>query len=249
MEKLNESIDWNRINAFLLSHHNVGASSAGAGAYPPLLLYRSLLLQKWFHIVSDPELEDHINNHLSFKKYLVLSFSKFSPDHSTLSRFRARLSNKAMDKINPEILHKFKSQGLTINEGIVSMPNSLNPVFGRVAKTKSCRPEISIICMKANFIKTASGLNSIAIWILIRLFKKICLVIGSKSMPALIPNTDLFRSLTRRKLRSTIPIISNIVRFSVNISNKKSKKYMRTKFTPENPTATSWLLTKSMTGL
>jgi IS5 family transposase len=118
MEKLNQSIDWNRINTILLSHYSVGTSSEGADAYPPLLLYKCLLLQKWFHIDSDPELENQINDRLSFKKFLGLSFNKPSPDHSTFSRFRARLSKKAMDQINSEILRQFESQGLTINEGI-----------------------------------------------------------------------------------------------------------------------------------
>jgi IS5 family transposase len=118
MEKLNQTLDWDRINTILLSHYTVGTASEGAEAYPPLLLYKCLLLQKWFHIDSDPELENQINDRLSFKKFLGLSFSKPSPDHSTFSRFRARLSKKAMDQINSEILRQFEAQGFTINEGI-----------------------------------------------------------------------------------------------------------------------------------
>jgi hypothetical protein len=60
MVKLSQSIDWNRINTILLSHYTVGTASEGADAYPPLLLYKCLLLQKWFHIDSDPELENQI---------------------------------------------------------------------------------------------------------------------------------------------------------------------------------------------
>ena len=118
MEKLDNAIDWSRINNILMSHYTIGTSSEGADAYPPLLLYKCLLLQKWFHIDSDPELENQINDRLSFKKFLGLSFSKASPDHSTFSRFRARLSKEAMDQINSEILRQFQAQGLTINEGI-----------------------------------------------------------------------------------------------------------------------------------
>ena len=86
MEKLDKSIEWSRIEAILLSHYTIGTSSEGADAYPPMLL------QKWFRINSDPELENQINNRLSFKKFLGLSFVKPSPDHSTFSRFRSRLS-------------------------------------------------------------------------------------------------------------------------------------------------------------
>jgi len=118
MEKLDKSIEWSRIKAILLSHYTVGTSGEGADAYPPMLLFKCMLLQKWFRIKSDPELENQINDRLSFKKFLNLSFSKPSPDHSTFSRFRSRLSKNAMDQINSEILRQFESKGLTINEGI-----------------------------------------------------------------------------------------------------------------------------------
>mgnify|MGYP001826487157 FL=1 len=118
MEKLNVAIDWTRVETILMNHYTVGTSGEGADAYPPLLLFKCLLLQKWFRINSDPELENQINDRLSFKKFLNLSFSKPSPDHSTFSRFRKRLSKNAMDQINSEILRQFEKQGLTINEGV-----------------------------------------------------------------------------------------------------------------------------------
>ena len=69
-------------------------------------------------IPSDPELESQINDRFSFKRFLGLPLDKPSPDHSTFSRFRSRLSKNAMDQINSEILRQFENQGLTINEGI-----------------------------------------------------------------------------------------------------------------------------------
>lgn len=118
MENIDKAINWLRVESILLNHYPVGASSEGADAYPPLLLFKCLLLQKWFHINSDPELENQINDRLSFKKFLSIPFGKPAPDHSTFSRFRSRLSKKAMDQINTEILHQFERQGLTINEGV-----------------------------------------------------------------------------------------------------------------------------------
>ena len=118
MEKIDKAINWSRVESILISHYVVGTSSEGADAYPPLLLFKCLMLQKWFHINSDPELENQINDRLSFKKFLSLPFSKPAPDHSTYSRFRSRLSKEAMDQINSEILRQFENQGLTINEGV-----------------------------------------------------------------------------------------------------------------------------------
>jgi IS5 family transposase len=118
MEKINAIINWPRIERLLLSHYTVGKSSEGADAYPPLLLLKCFLIQQWFHIDSDPELETQINDRISFKKFLGLSFDQLSPDHSTFSRFRNRLSKKAMSEINHEVLMQFTAKGLTINEGI-----------------------------------------------------------------------------------------------------------------------------------
>ena len=118
MRHLNKSINWNRVEDVLMSHYTVGTSNEGADAYPPLLLFKCLLLQKWFRINSDPELENMINDRWSFKEFLNFPLSKPAPDHSTFSRFRKRLSKEAMDQINSEILRQFESQGLTINEGI-----------------------------------------------------------------------------------------------------------------------------------
>ena len=112
------SIDWDNIEAVLKGHYQIGTSKEGADAYPPLLLFKCLLLQKWFHIDSDPELESQINDRISFKKFLGLSFNDPSPDHSTFSRFRKRLTKNTMDQINSTILRQFEQQGLNINEGV-----------------------------------------------------------------------------------------------------------------------------------
>jgi transposase, IS5 family len=80
-------------------------------------------------IHSDPELENQINDRISFKKFLNLPLDTPSPfragglsrpeaDHSTFSRFRSRLSKKAMIHLNNIVLQEFGKQGLSINEGI-----------------------------------------------------------------------------------------------------------------------------------
>ena len=118
LEQMNKVINWPRIEKIMLKYYKVGTSNEGADAYPPLMLFKCLLLQKWFRIPSDPELESQINDRISFKSFLKLPFDMPSPDHSTFSRFRKRLSKKAMIKINSEVLKQFDKEGLTINEGI-----------------------------------------------------------------------------------------------------------------------------------
>jgi IS5 family transposase len=118
LEKISQIINWTKVEEILMAHYTVGIKREGADAYSPLMLLKALLLQKWYRIDSDPELENQINDRISFKKFIGLSFDQHSPDHSTFSRFRGRLSKKAMTLINSVVLQQFSQKGLTINEGI-----------------------------------------------------------------------------------------------------------------------------------
>ena len=118
LERINKSIKWRNIEALLLEYYDIGKSKEGADAYPPLMLLKCMLLQKWFRIQSDPELETQINDRTSFKTFLNLSLDEPSPDHSTFSRFRSRLSKEAMIHLNNVVLQELAKRGLSINEGI-----------------------------------------------------------------------------------------------------------------------------------
>jgi IS5 family transposase len=148
MDRINRVVNWRNIEALLGEYYEVGTSREGADAYPPVMLLKALLLQKWFRIPSDPELENQINDRISFKKFLGLPLDKLSPDHSTFSRFRSRLSKEAMVKLNNEVLAEFARRGLSINEGIAvdarlvksaSKPLSKDDLRG--AKEKRDTPE------------------------------------------------------------------------------------------------------------
>ena len=118
MDRINEVVNWRNVEALLREYYEVGTSKEGADAYPAVMLLKGLLLEKWFRIPSDPELENQINDRISFKKFLGLPLDKASPDHSTFSRFRSRISKEAMIKLNDEVLQEFAKRGLSINEGI-----------------------------------------------------------------------------------------------------------------------------------
>ena len=111
LEKINSVIDWSQVEEILLSHYTIGTSREGADAYSPLMLLKGLLLQKWYRIDSDPELENQINDRISFKEFLGLSFDQHSPDHSTFFRFRGRLSKEAMNRINSVVLSSSPGRG------------------------------------------------------------------------------------------------------------------------------------------
>nr|NJM04095.1 transposase [Desulfobacula sp.] len=75
-------------------------------------MFKCLLLQKWYQIKSDPELESQINDHESFQTFLKLSSQEKSPDHSTFSIFRKRLTREKFDIIVGDLCKRHKFSGL-----------------------------------------------------------------------------------------------------------------------------------------
>ncbi len=67
MKEINVAVDWKPIQEILIRNYPVGKSFEGNEAYPPLILLKCLLLQQWFRIKSDPELETQINDRDSFQ--------------------------------------------------------------------------------------------------------------------------------------------------------------------------------------
>ncbi len=68
--ELDKAVSWNKIEAVLLRDYPVGQKKEGSKAYSPLFLFKCLLLQKWYQIKSDPELETQINDRESFQAFL-----------------------------------------------------------------------------------------------------------------------------------------------------------------------------------
>lgn len=118
LRKLSKLINWSKLETILKKDYPVGKKERGQKAFNPLTLFKCMLLQKWFNIESDPGLESQINDRISFRKFINLTMEEVSPDHSTFSRFRKRLSKHTMDKINNEILKQFGQKGISLNEGV-----------------------------------------------------------------------------------------------------------------------------------
>ena len=118
LKKINHTIDWDPVDELLIKFYEPGKSNRGKRPYSPLLLFKCMLLQKWFQIKSDPGLESQINDRISFKYFLKLPMGYPSPDRSTFSRFRKRISKDAMVQVNNVLRKQFYKQGLSINKGV-----------------------------------------------------------------------------------------------------------------------------------
>ncbi len=88
--QIEELIDWRPINAYLNRKYTKTQNAVGHPAYPAPLMFK-ILLPRTCYGLSDKALEEHINNAISFSRFLGTSMDKKAPDHSTISRFRSTL--------------------------------------------------------------------------------------------------------------------------------------------------------------
>jgi len=59
-------LDWSRLEEHLLGIHN---KAAGEKAWPPLMMFKALLLQSWYKL-SDPQLEKQLARDLLFRRFV-----------------------------------------------------------------------------------------------------------------------------------------------------------------------------------
>lgn len=88
LEAVSRLVDWGPLEALLEPIH---ASAKGQASYPPLVMFKALLLQKW-HVLSDPALEAALSDRLSFMRFCGLTLEDRTPDHTTIWRFREALA-------------------------------------------------------------------------------------------------------------------------------------------------------------
>ena len=118
LDELNELIDWSSVEAHLSHIHS---KIRGEKAWPPLFMFKALLLQSWYNL-SDPQLEKQLARDLLFRRFVELDLSESVPDHSTFWRFRQVLDQGGLlERLLAEINQQLMGQGLYIQTGTVSI--------------------------------------------------------------------------------------------------------------------------------
>jgi transposase, IS5 family len=111
---LSRLVDWGRFEALLCGVH---AARKGEASYPPLMMFKVLLLQRW-HGLSDPAMEAALADRLSFLRFAGLSLDDATPDHSTIWRFRQALgADGLMDRLLSELNRQLDAHGLLVKQG------------------------------------------------------------------------------------------------------------------------------------
>jgi len=112
---ISQLIDWARIDAVLAPV--VSQARKGEPGWPPLVLFRALLLQRW-HDLSDEALEANLFDRLSFQRFCGLSLGDDVPDHSTIWRFREKLAGAGLgDALFGELQGQLEARNVLVKQG------------------------------------------------------------------------------------------------------------------------------------
>jgi IS5 family transposase len=130
LDDVHNIIFWPEIEKTL---SNLYSSVRGAPAYPPLMMFKILILQAWYNL-SDEALEKQIARDLMFRRFIDLSLSESVPDHSSIWRFRQLLNT---EKLLTPLLEQINTH-LERNSIIVSL-GSINIIDATVIEAKQSR--------------------------------------------------------------------------------------------------------------
>lgn len=118
MEDINALINWKSIEQHLTQIHS---KTSGERAWPPLMMFKILLLQSWYNL-SDPATEKQLARDLLFRRFIDLSLSESVPDHCSIWRFRNNLQKQGLyEVLLSEINNQLVQRGLVIRSGEVSI--------------------------------------------------------------------------------------------------------------------------------
>jgi len=115
--QINTLLDWDKISKVIDERYKRGKSATGCPSYDGLLLFKMCLLQTWYGL-SDYEVEDRVNDSISFSYFCGLHIDQVAPDHSTLSRFRTAMTKaNAFEPLFKEVNRQLEEKQIVIKKG------------------------------------------------------------------------------------------------------------------------------------
>jgi transposase, IS5 family len=114
LDRLDELAKWYRFEKLLAGLRDEGPGRAG---YRPLLMFKALLLASLYGL-SDAELEEALNDRLSFRRFVGLGLEDATPDHTTLCRLRLALIERGLlEKLFAELDRQLEKAGVILKRG------------------------------------------------------------------------------------------------------------------------------------
>jgi IS5 family transposase len=107
-------VDWTELERLLTG---LSASAKGELGWPPVALFRALLLAMW-HDLSDVRLAEALDDRASFRRFCGFAASEPTPERTAFVRFRAELVRRGLDRALFEaITRQLDARGVVIRTG------------------------------------------------------------------------------------------------------------------------------------
>jgi len=116
LDELSALVDWPSIAVLLSSVH---ASAKGEQAWPPLAMFKALLLSVWYDL-SDVKLAEALDDRASFRRFCGFSASEPVPERTAFVRFRRRLVAAGLDRALFEtVTAQLKAKAVRVKTGTI----------------------------------------------------------------------------------------------------------------------------------
>ncbi len=117
LKEIDFIIDFEKLRPILNKNGVAKSNVAGAPAYDNVLMFKVLLIQKYYNL-SDQATEDALYVNLLFIRFVGLSLEDSVPDESTICRFRnSLLKHKLYDKLFDSVNKQLESKNLIAKTG------------------------------------------------------------------------------------------------------------------------------------
>lgn len=114
LDDLSSLIDWAGIADTLRSIH---ASPKGEPAWPPLAMFKALLLSIWYDL-SDVKLAEALDDRASFRRFCGFSGTEATPERTAFVRFRKELVAQAQDRpLFEQVTAQMKAKAIKVKTG------------------------------------------------------------------------------------------------------------------------------------
>jgi IS5 family transposase len=117
LSQIDQIVDWEAVLDLVKVVDKTNDIIGGAPHRDILTKVKMLFLQHLYNL-SDPELEDQVNDRLSFQRFAGINYTTTVPDFTTIWRFKeALIEEKLMDKLFDLVLSFIENKGLLLKKG------------------------------------------------------------------------------------------------------------------------------------
>src|ERR671916_756566 len=114
LTELAASLDWSEVGRALAG---ISAAVKGEPGWPPLALFRALLLATW-HDLSDVRLAKALDDRASFRRFCGFAACESTPERTAFVRFRAELVRRGLDRsLFEAVTRQLDPRGVVVRNG------------------------------------------------------------------------------------------------------------------------------------